>query len=96
MVTSRGPSCPFCGCHDAPMVYEAPRKRAYECQQCGAIGKITKGDTSWWYHGWQALDDDDKPGFRVDGDGKKFRAPIHYLKWANLATEGNLEVLNFT
>lgn len=86
--------CPFCQGVTACRVHDSDKSRAYECQHCLAVEWITKGGTSWWYHGWQSLDEEDRPGLRIDGDGSRKSAPIRFMEWASMATEGNLDALN--
>jgi hypothetical protein len=82
MTQSETRRCPFCKANSGLIVHDDAHLRAYECQTCLAVEKITKTEKSgWWYHGWQALDDDDLPGFRRDADGKTEQAPIHFAKW---------------
>lgn len=86
--------CPFCRTDSGVMIHDDDKTRAYECETCLALEWITKGKHSWWYHGWQQLDDGDTPGLRINGDGIRGRAPIHYLEWATLATNSNLAALS--
>ncbi len=82
--------CPFCN-SDAYVVHDSDKARAYECNSCLAVEKISKGTTTpaWWYHGWQQLDLDGEPQDRIDGDGRRAKAPINFQRWAELATENN-------
>lgn len=77
--------CPFCRTRTMSMAYDDDNKRAYECAHCLAVEKITKGKTSWWYHGAQALDNGNEPGCRIDGDGVRSKAPIPFAKWLESA-----------
>jgi hypothetical protein len=93
-----GRNCPFCRDVPATIIHDTTKARAEECPHCGALGWITKSTTGngWWYHGWQQLDRDlDVPGDRIDGDAVRKAAPMVYLRWAGLATEGNLDALTF-
>ena len=73
--------CPFCRTKTALRIHDDKTLRAYECAVCLAVEKITKGKTSWWYHGSQQLDEDGEPGLRCDGDRKTAKAPIPFAKW---------------
>jgi ribosomal protein S27AE len=57
--------CAMCG-DPAEMTEDTAARRRYHCGGCGAVEVITKGKTSWWYHGWVRPD-----GLAVDGDGKR-------------------------
>lgn len=71
MANIRGPSllanpsthpCGFCGAASV-MATDTPKERIYECPGCASVETITKGKTSWWYHGWKHR------------DGRKLRSP---------------------
>lgn len=85
--------CQFCKAATI-QVHDSEKRRAYECTSCLAVESITKGASSWWYSGTQQLDVDDAPGDRIDGEGKRAKAPIPFYRWAELATEGNTSVLS--
>lgn len=74
--------CPFCKAKNGIQIHDDEHMRAYECSTCLSVEKITKGK-SWWYHGWQQLDDNDEPGLRCDGDGLVRKAPIPFARWAD-------------
>lgn len=69
-------TCPFCKSRAATLAHDDGNLRAYECQTCLAVERITKGRSSWWYHGWQQRDNDDRPGARIDGDQKLDRKSV--------------------
>ncbi len=96
MTTMDNRFCPFCRERTGLMIHDNHKSRAYECSICLAVEAITKSETglAWWYHGWQQLDTEDKPGLRIDGDGKRYPAPINFLRWATLATNGHVEALS--
>lgn len=64
--------CPLCRTDSGHMIEDTPKQRLYECRECFAVEVITKGKSSWWYHGWEHPD-----GRRVDGNGKKEQRPAH-------------------
>lgn len=47
--------CGFCG-GDAPQTHDTDQHRLYECSACGADYLVSKGKSSWWYHGWEHTD----------------------------------------
>jgi len=59
--------CKFCS-GPGVMIEDGPRRRLYECPECFAVEVISKGDGSWWYHGWQHPD-----GRAIDADGRHIR-----------------------
>lgn len=50
-------TCPLCGT-EYSRVADTPKRRVYDCGDgCGAYEVITKGKSSWWYHGAQLPED---------------------------------------
>ena len=47
--------CAFCR-GVAPQTHDNATHRLNECEGCGADFLVTKGKTSWWYHGWEHPD----------------------------------------
>lgn len=47
------------------MTEDGPKQRLYTCNSCEAVEVVTKGGTSWWYHGCVRPD-----GTARDGDGR--------------------------
>ncbi len=69
--------CPFCKTQTGHMMADAPKRRLYECLTCFAVEVISKGGSSWWYHGWEHPD-----GRKVDGSGKHSRrSEGHWHQW---------------
>ena len=58
--------CPFCRTLSGCMLDDTPKQRLYECRNCFAVEVITKGNGSWWYHGWQRPD-----GLAINADGRR-------------------------
>ena len=54
LTTSPRP-CPFCG-SVAKLDSDDLTARTYLCAVCESVETITKGKTSWWYHGWRNPD----------------------------------------
>lgn len=45
--------CPKCGGDEVFHLRDTDKLRVMDCADCGAVGVITKGASSWWYHDWQ-------------------------------------------
>lgn len=91
-MTCQSRLCPICNTRSMVQAHEDELGRAYECQNCLAVEKITKDTTGWWYHGTQALDIEGEPGERIDGDGIRAKAPVPFRVW--IASAGPAEAFS--
>ena len=78
----------LCGfCRESEIVESDNEKiRVYRCTaaNCDAVEVITKGKSSWWYHGWERPD-----GTKINGDGlhdRRFQGKR--FEWWRVYTEG--------
>jgi hypothetical protein len=48
--------CPMCRLDNVTILKDDEKMKVKQCDDCGGIGVITKGKSSWWYHDWQYPD----------------------------------------
>lgn len=52
--------CPLCGGDEVYRVADNPKMIVKQCEgadDCGALGVVSKGKSSWWYHDWRRPED---------------------------------------